>query len=67
MDPDPPPNCEYRYLCRFYDEECNKEQCYRKVYFDGVINERVKNLIKENKLEKIINLELSNKNNIQNV
>ena len=55
MDPDPPPNCEYSSICKFYTNDCYEEYCYRKFYFEGMINDLVKDLIKENKLEKILN------------
>ena len=47
-------DCFYKEICKYYKPHCIQESCWRAKYLNGIINEKIKNLIKEGKLEKII-------------
>ena len=49
-----PPDCEYEYICKFYDNcKPNILSCYRKNFLDG-INNNTKRFIKGGLLENML-------------
>jgi len=56
--------CFYKEICKYYKPHCIQEYCWRANYLNGMLDDKIKNLIKEGKLEIVLKSKSKNLNNL---
>lgn len=47
--------CLYKNICTYYLSHCNEDSCWRAKYVNGMVTEEFKELLREGKLEELLN------------